>query len=111
VGTGNFPLLETTLSRTDITDSTVLQQTTNSYLAAVEAPVVTPVLTFSLDMPNPQFGSYLLGDDVRVVVPPDEFFMSGYDGILRIVQWDVTVNPNGVSTVALTLNVPPSTGT
>jgi hypothetical protein len=105
-GTG-YPLLEASLSRTDITDQGILDATTLSYLAATAYPVALPVLTFDLGMTTPAFGSYLLGDDARVIVQPDEYYTTGYDGILRIVQWDVTVADNGLSTVALTFNAPP----
>jgi hypothetical protein len=104
---GGYPLLEDSVSRTDITDPTILAEITLAYLATKSLPIALPVLTFSLDMPDPVFGSWIVGDDVRIVIAPDEFFTSGLDEYWRITQYQATVNDDGVSTVALTLSLPP----
>ena len=102
-----FPLLEGSYSRTDITDQTTLDNVTTAYLDAYQNAVALPIITFGLDCSDPAFGTYNVGDDVRVIIAPDEFFTSGLDAYWRITNWTVTVNDQGVGTVANTFALPP----
>lgn len=69
-------------------------------------PVFTPAFTtYTFDKSLP-LGSFLVGDDVRVVVAPDERFPTGVDTYLRIVGLDVAVPQEGRSTMTLTFDWP-----
>ena len=69
-------------------------------------PVFTPTCTlYTFDKSLP-LGSFLVGDDVRVIIAPDERFPAGVDTYLRIVGLDVAVPQQGRSTMTLTFNWP-----
>jgi len=85
-------------------------------VAVAAWPAVAPLLTVRSDSP---VGPSVVhpGDDLRVHVPgpgfnqypPDPMFPSGFDIVWRVEHTETTVNPEGVATTAITLNVPPST--
>lgn len=77
-------------------------------------PIVTPKLTQGL-FDHPQLGQWIVGDDMRLVIPKTSMlpknprFPTGLDFYFRAVQATVTIADEGLSTVALTFNMPPST--
>jgi hypothetical protein len=75
--TDGYPMLEGTLQRSDIINQTTLKGVTRTYLAARAYPVALPVITVSLDSPVTDFSQMMMGDDIRVVIPPDPFFLNG----------------------------------
>lgn len=96
-----YPLMEGSLQRSDITDQATLDNLTLTHLASVAYPVVLPQLEFDLNMPDPQFGSYIIGDDAEIVIAPDEWFPNGYSEFKRIASWNVSVPSEGSATVKL----------
>ncbi len=115
----NYPLLEQLLQHPDINSTPlvqpVLQACANSDLALYAYPVVTPTVTIPL-WGTPSFGEYIVGDDIRLIVPKvagagmkqNPRFPNGMDAYWRIVQVDVTIADEGLSTAKLTLDIPPS---
>jgi hypothetical protein len=95
------------MNRSDVRSQGMLNLLTESELDAVKVPVALPVVTVSLDCPDPPLSSYDIGDDVRLMIAPDYRFSAGWDGWLRVVSRAVTVSDEGVSTVANTLDLPP----
>ena len=111
-----WPLMENSVSYCDITSQSLLDTLTQTHLDAAEYPISLPVLVYAAgsDATMP-LGSYAIGDDIRLIIPPDPYFPNGYDseGIndgeqwWRIQQIAATVNDQGKSTVQLTLGTPP----
>ncbi len=101
-----WPILEDSYSRTDINDQDTLDAVTISYLDAESAPVSLPQITVTADG-DPQFGTYIVGDDCRIIIPPDEYWTTGLDEFWRISGWTVNVADQGVTTVQNTFCVPP----
>lgn len=105
--TAGYPLLEGSMNRSDITDQATLDNLTITRLAAVSFPIVLPSMVFDLAMPDPQFGSYVVGDDAEVRIPPDEWFPAGHDEYWRVAGYQVKPGNEGVGTVALSFTAPP----
>lgn len=103
-GGPGYPLLETTMSRTDVSVQTMLNSLAQSKLQAVSTPVTLPEITVRADV-DPVFGSYITGDSCRFIVPPDTSprFPDGLDRFVRIVGWDVSVSDDGAESVKLIL--------
>lgn len=71
-------------------------------------PLSTPtVLTVTGD-PQQPLGTWIMGDDARLYSSGNPRFPQGYDQYWRIVEQSVTVADEGVPTVLLTFNQPPS---
>jgi hypothetical protein len=103
---GGYPLLEDTYSAKSELSQFQLGLRGLAYLAAVEAPITQPEITFRADGTVP-LGSFLVGDDARIRCDADPFFPFGLDAYWRINQLDVTPGDEGVPTMKLTLAVPP----
>jgi hypothetical protein len=80
-------------------------------------PPVAPEVTVPLfGAGTPQLGSFIVGDDVLLVmtntnqggIVSNPRFPGGINFYLRVVQIDVAVKDEGLSTMKLTLNLPPS---
>lgn len=52
---------------------------------------------------DPTIGEWVIGDDVRVIIRPDERFPDGLDSYYRILAADFTVDGNGAETIDLTV--------
>lgn len=78
------------------------------YLRLYAAPPATPTVTVNAFDPYTGLGQWRMGDDVRIIIPPDEFFPGGLDQWWRITSVNVTIADEGESTAVLTLNVPPT---
>ena len=103
-----WPLLEAVLQRSDVTRQDIITGLATTYLAARAYPVALPIVTQSLDNPDSAFGSYIIGDDMRLVIPlGDWYFPAGMDEYQRLTAWTVTPGDEGVGTVALTFCAPP----
>ena len=103
-GGPGYPLLEQTLSRTDISVKSTLTALAIARLKAYSTPVVLPQVTVRADL-DPVFGSYITGDSCRFIVPPDTSprFPNGLDSYYRIVGWDVEVSDDGAEYVTVIL--------
>lgn len=104
-----YPLLEQSLQRPDVISQDMLDGLTLSALVAVAFPPIVPQTSHSIDMRAPVFGSWLVGDDARLVLDAgsQDLFPGGADSYWRIVKQQVNVADEGVSTVELTWNAPP----
>jgi hypothetical protein len=108
--TAGYPQLDGVLQRSDITDPATLAGVSRTWTAARAYPVELPVITVGIDSQVTPFGSYAIGDDFRVVIPPDPWFVNGVDEYLRLIAMTVTPGDEGVGKVALTFTAPPVEG-
>jgi hypothetical protein len=115
-----YPLWERVMSKSNAQSANLmglLAQAGASDLALFSYPVVTPAVTLGLLDVNLPLGSFIVGDDVQVILPQnandgstfDPRFPAGLNQEFRIVAWQATVGDSGDSTLELTLNRPPST--
>lgn len=96
-----WPLLEEQANYSDITDATMLTSLANGQLTAVSYPPTT-LKVVAPPYVDPQFGTYEVGDDVRVRIT-DNRFPNGLDTTYRIVALNVEAGENGPERVTLTL--------
>ena len=114
-----WPLLEQVISHaafSPIAESPeVLLAFANSDLAIYTYPITAPTVTLPLFGKSLPIGSFGMGDDVTLYIPVDSYlpsnprFPSGLNYDFRIVRCDVTIADEGLSTMELTLNIPPDT--
>ena len=103
-GGPGYPLLETTISRTDVSVQATLDSLAIARLKSSATPVTLPEITVRADV-DPMFGTYIVGDSCRFIVPPNTSprFPDGLDSYFRIVGWDVAVGDDGDEQVKLIL--------
>jgi hypothetical protein len=102
--TAGWALLDAIDNRTDIADTTTLQNLAAGKLAAIAYPPVTLKIV-APPYKAPVFGSYQIGDDIRVRIR-DDFFLNGIDTTYRLVALNVTAGENSGELVTLTLTLP-----
>ena len=110
-GTANpdWPLLEDSVNYIDIGSLSLLKDVTLGKLNAISYPPTTLqiiVPTYA----TPLFGTYDIGDEVRVTIT-DDFFPNGMNEIFRIVAIDVSPGENGPDRVTITLTKQLASGT
>jgi hypothetical protein len=96
-----YPLLEEQVNYSEITDSTYLAQLATGQVLSVS----NPVTIFKITVPAyvaPEFGTYNIGDNVRLRIT-DARFETTLDAIYRIVAISVEPGENGPERVVLTL--------
>ena len=96
-----WALLEDQANYSDITDPTVLSGLATGQINAVSYPPIT-LKVVAPPYVNPTFGTYEVGDEVRVRIT-DAFFPSGYDAIFRIIGLSVAPGEDGPERITLTL--------
>ena len=102
-----YPPMQKTSSYTHVKTGHALQNQAFMELAVVEWPVTTP--TIKVDAFGPSgFGGFSVGDDVRVILNPDERFVAGLDAYWRATQAEWTIADSGQSTVTYSFTMPPS---
>jgi hypothetical protein len=93
--------LEDTTSYTDVSDITTLQQKA----MADEAARAGVVLSIKIKVPDPDLdpvlGSYQVGDDCRLIVPPGPTFPNGYDLQQRIAAISINAGARDEATVTM----------
>ncbi len=93
--------LEDALSFTDIS----VQSTLNEKAAAEQAARSGVVLSITLHLPDanqdPVLGTYGVGDDARLIVPPGPVYTGGYDLMVRIAA--IEVDAGQMDTVKVTM--------
>ena len=106
VGGLGYPVVEATVSRSDINRQSTLNTVAEAALAARARPVVVPEITVRADS-DPVFGSYVTGDSCRVLIQPgvSPRFPDGLDVVMRIIGWQVQVSDEGSEEVRLELGV------
>ena len=95
----SFPLLEDQLSFSDVTSTTTLGQHANKRLALTKKPVIIPTLSVNPDA-DPAFGSYSVGDQVRVA---GSYGLLDLDAQYRITTISVSVDLSGMESISLDL--------
>jgi len=96
-----WALLEDQANYSDITDATLLSEITQGVVNALS----TPPTTIKVAVPayqDPQFGTYSIGDDARLIIT-DNRFPNTLDAIYRIVGLNVQPGEDGPERVTLTL--------
>jgi hypothetical protein len=101
-----WPLLEDSVSFSDIIDATLIQGLASGRVAAVSYPPTTIKLVANPSI-SPVLGSYVIGDDARVRIRDDRF-PDGIDTIYRIAALSVTPGETGPERVTVTLTLPTS---
>lgn len=96
-----WPLLEDQANYSDITDATVLARLAEGQMDAVSYPPTTIKLV-APPFVQPEFGSYVVGDEVRVMIT-DNRFPTGLDTVYRIVGLSLQPGEDGPERVTLTL--------
>jgi hypothetical protein len=106
-GLGQSPRLDKVIA-TSAQSQAQIDQMAHGTAQQYGTPLTTPKVTVLTSGAQP-LGSWIMGDDVRLYMPPgDDRFPFGLDQFWRIVQHNVTVADAGVNKVDLTLNIPPS---
>jgi hypothetical protein len=96
-----WALLEDQANYSDITDPTVLSGLATGQVTAVSYPPITLKIV-APPYVNPTYGSYEIGDEVRVRIT-DPFFPNGYDAIFRIIGLTVVPGEDGPERITLTV--------
>lgn len=96
-----WPLLEDQANYSDITDSTLLAGLASGQITATSYPPTT-LRVVAPPSQEPQFGTYEIGDEVRVIIT-DNRFPSTLDAIYRLVALSVIPGEDGPERVTLTL--------
>lgn len=99
-----WPLLEGSANYSDFTDTTLLANLASGQVAAVSYPPTTMKIV-ARPSEAPVFGTYKIGDDVRVRIT-DERFPNGLDSVYRIVALSLTAGEDGPERVTLNLTLP-----
>lgn len=110
-GGPGYPLLEKVAAYSTVEQQATLDSHARADLATVAKPVELPEITVKAGE-DPIFGSYILGDAARIIIPPDMSagFPDGIDTYRRIVGWDVTVSDEGAESVKLYFSEEPTYG-
>lgn len=108
VVSSGYPLLEKTTSATNVQTTSLAQTVAQGDLAQFEWPIVTPQFTVPMFQGDLTVNTFMIGDDIRIMMQPDERFLTGFDTYMRIVAADYALADSGVSTMTLTLNMPPA---
>lgn len=96
-----WALLEEQANYSDVTDVALLQQLATGQALAVSYPPTTIKIVVPAYV-TPEFGSYDIGDDARLIIT-DERFPSTLDEVYRIVALNVQPGEDGPERVTLTL--------
>lgn len=96
-----FPLLEQEANYSDVTDAAMLAGLATGQIKATSYPPTT-LRIVAPPSENPVFGTYVLGDECRVIIT-DNRFPSTLDAIFRIVSLSVIPGEDGPERITLTL--------
>ena len=96
-----FPLLEQEANYSDITDATMLGNLATGQIKATAYPPTT-LRVVAPPSQNPEFGTYVIGDECRIIIT-DNRFPETLDAIYRLVALSVTPGEDGPERITLTL--------
>jgi hypothetical protein len=96
-----WALLEDQANYSDVTDISVLDSLAAGQVRALAYPPTT-LKVVAPPYVNPEFGSYVVGDDARIIIQ-DNRFPNGLDAIYRIVGLSVQPGEDGPERITLTL--------
>jgi hypothetical protein len=95
------------VNATQVQSGSQLQVMANGLANMYGQAVASPTATLPTDYGPNGLGSWLVGDDARLITDADPNFPNGLDQFWRIVQHSVTVPDSGRAQVTLTFNRPP----
>lgn len=99
-----YPLLEENFSYKSVTDKTTLQQHANSEIKRVQTPIeILDVTIRANDSNAPTIGDFEVGDWAKFTFT-DWFFQPSYSQFMRIVEYNVSVDNQGLEEIDFTLN-------
>jgi len=101
--TAGWPLLEESANYTDIVDSALLTNLAAGQVAVTSYPPVTLKVVVAPYI-DPVFGTYSIGDDVRIRIKDDRF-PNGLDEIYRLVSLTLSPGENGPERATLVFNL------
>jgi hypothetical protein len=96
-----WPRLEDALSFTDISVQTTLNEKSRAEQAARSGIVISIKIKLPDADEDPILGSYGVGDDCRLIVPPGPAFVDGYDLQVRIAGIGVDAGQMDEVTIAM----------
>jgi hypothetical protein len=96
-----WPILEQEANYSDITDATMLASLATGQITATSYPPTT-LRVVAPPSQNPVFGTYVIGDECRVIIT-DNRFPETLDAIYRLVALSVTPGEDGPERITLTL--------
>jgi hypothetical protein len=96
-----WPLLEDQANYSDVTSSTLLSQLTLGQVNGLSYPPTTIKIAVPA-YATPEFGTYNIGDDARIVIK-DNRFPSTLDAVYRIVGMNIQPGEDSPERVTLTL--------
>ena len=99
--TGGWTLLEDVINNSSVTDATLLANLATAEVTARSYPPTTIKVILNPNQ-DPVYGSYEVGDDVRLRIT-DNFFPDGYDATWRIVALAVKAGETSAEQITLTL--------
>lgn len=105
-----YPVLEDTVSRSQIQSANIVAMLAAlgfGDLFTTSFPPATFQVTTPLFGMDPAYGSFVVGDDCRLLIDPDELFANGLDTEYRITSYTVNLPDDGDPTLQLTLSPPP----
>jgi hypothetical protein len=117
-----YPLMEGTQSYTEVNTQDLLQACAVGDLGQYEWPVVAPQITLPMFSNGifPTIGNFIMGDNIRVAMSPDDRFPggmntniatpqplgAGFDIYMRVIGVDYNIPAEGTPTMTLTMNMP-----
>ena len=99
--TTGWPLLEQEANYSDITDATMLANLATGQITATSYPPTT-LRVVAPPSQNPVFGTYVIGDEVRVTIT-DNRFPTTLNAVYRLVALSVIPGEDGPERITLTL--------
>lgn len=106
-GLGQSPRMDKVISHSNTLDPNQLAHLANGEVREFSGGVTVPTVTLRTANPSTPLGTWIPGDDCRLIAAPFELAAGGIDEAWRVVQHAVTVPDDGVPTVTLTFNLPP----
>jgi hypothetical protein len=104
--TAGWPLLEDNYNYGDMISTSLLANLGAGHLAAVSTPPVSLTVVVPPYV-NPVLGSYVVGDDFRIIITDDRF-PTGLDATYRLIALNVTPGESGPERATLTFSLPTS---
>jgi hypothetical protein len=99
-----YPIIEESYSYKDVSKQTTLQQHANSEIKRVEAPIELLEVTVRANNSNaPTIGDFEVGDWAKFTFT-DWFFNPSYSTFMRIVEYNISVDEDGLEEIDFTLN-------
>lgn len=106
-GLGQLPRLDMVANQPQLNTQDMVSRLAAGQAVMYSQPLAAPTITLPTSNPTMPLGAWIIGDDVRVVSSPNEWWPTGIDQLWRVVAHTVTVPDQDLPVVQLTLNIPP----